>query len=883
MQRQTFVVHGQLAAREIRLEAARAGRHGVQVMSFEQLAARLAGGFVSGIEPDALRDAIQAALPDTDLGELDGIKGLPGFVGAAADTLHKAWRAGVDLSTRIHEHTRLAAIAALEQAVVDRLPAAMLRPCDLSVRAQARLRHAPTLFGSVEFVGHSELSPCWRDLLFALADVLPVRWNAGPRAVPEWLRGSAVELVSTQPAAPKVQAITAATGHHEAIEALRWARGLIASGQARPHEIAIAAAAPAAYDDVFLSLRADANIDLHFVHSVPVVSTREGQAAAALADVLVRGLSQTGLRRLATLLGDGPGPFGKLPEGWQRVLPAGAPLATPAAWDRLLAGLNADAWPDGVGHAPALRTIIDMLAQGTAQAADTGEALLSGAARRIWRRALGMGSPAAVDITIAQLRLEDECEACVSVAWMPAAALAASPRPFVRLLGLTSSQWPRRIAEDRLIPEHVIPVHELDPLPVSTADRRDFATILATASAQVVLSRARRDEEGRLLGASPLMRGQPSPTYHRRNRRPAHAMSETDRLLARADDFGTQTQAGSAARCWSNWRSPHITPHDGQVRPDHPLIMAALDRVQSASSLSKLLRNPLGFTWRYALGLKAPETAEEALVLDARASGELLHHVLDHAVRLIETRGGLAGAHVDTVTSALDDAASAVAGHWEGRQGIPPRVVWRRTLTDMREVALAALVGNAEPLAGQRCYTEAPFGGQPAKSDGPVPWDVDYSVVIERTGFRVSGYIDRLDVSADGARARVHDYKNGKCPKDAVVLGGGSELQRCLYTHAVRALLGDYVEVEASLIYPRHGVTRPLEDGPGTLETLTGHLRAARENLAQGRALPGPDTGNEYDDLAFALPAMADKGWCRRKAEPARAAMGDAVLVWEAI
>ena len=41
MQRQTYVAHGRLAAREIRLEAARAGRHGVQVMSFEQLAARL--------------------------------------------------------------------------------------------------------------------------------------------------------------------------------------------------------------------------------------------------------------------------------------------------------------------------------------------------------------------------------------------------------------------------------------------------------------------------------------------------------------------------------------------------------------------------------------------------------------------------------------------------------------------------------------------------------------------------------------------------------------------------------------------------------------------------------------------------------------------------
>lgn len=578
MLRHTYVSHGRLAAREIRLEAARTGRHGVQAMSFEQLAARLAGGFVSGIEPEALRDAIQAALPDTDLGELDGIKNLPGFVGAAADTLHKAWRSNVDLARRGSEHPRLAAIAALEAAVIARLPGAMLRPCDLVARATARLAHAPTLFGTIKFVGHSELSPCWRDLLFALAEIVPVRWSAGPRTVPDWLAGSVVEIVTAEAATPAVSAVTCATGYHEAVEALRWARELVATGQARPHEIAIAAAAPAAYDDVFLSLRADANIDIHFVHSVPVVSTRPGQAAAALADVLVRGLSQARVRRLASLLAGEPGPLGKLPEGWTRVLPSDAPLNSETAWERLLTALRPEHWPDGIDHAPALRAIISRLTDGTVAAADTGEALLGGAARRIWRRALGLGSPAAIDLTIAALRLEDECEPCASIAWMPASALAASPRRFVRLLGLTSSQWPRRIAEDRLVPDHVVPIAELDPLPVSAADRRDFQTIIATTTDGVVLSRARRDQEGRLLGASPLLRGHPVPAYLRRNRRPAHAMSETDRLLARADDFAGWNQAASAARCWTNWRSPHITPHDGQVRADHPALAAALAR-----------------------------------------------------------------------------------------------------------------------------------------------------------------------------------------------------------------------------------------------------------------------------------------------------------------
>src|SRR3546814_1271183 len=109
---------------------------------------------------------------------------------------------------------------------------------------------------------------------------------------------------------------------------------------------------------------------------------------------------------------------------------------------------------------------------------------------------------------------------------MPASALAASPRPFVRLLGLNSSRWPRPITEDRLLSDHIIPTAELDPLPVSAADRRDFQTILAPTERQVILSRARRDSDGRLLGRSHLLQGQPDETYLRRNRVPDHSSAE---------------------------------------------------------------------------------------------------------------------------------------------------------------------------------------------------------------------------------------------------------------------------------------------------------------------------------------------------------------------
>ena len=300
--RRTIIAHGRLAMRELQLAAARERQHGVQIMSFEQLAARLAGGLSRPVDDEVLRATIQTNLPSIALGELNSLKSLPGMVGALVDTLRKAWRAGVDLQARAGEHPRIASIASLEERILAALPPAMMRPVDLVAAGLQRLNHVDTLFGPIEIVGITELSPCWRPLLHAIAKRVPVRWTAGPRGIPAWLDGGAIHVARAEPHAPEIITVSASTAHHEAIEALRWARQLIASGTAAPAEIAIASVTPADYDDHFLALRADANLDLYFVHGVKITACREGQAAAALADILVRGLSQTRMRRLASLL-----------------------------------------------------------------------------------------------------------------------------------------------------------------------------------------------------------------------------------------------------------------------------------------------------------------------------------------------------------------------------------------------------------------------------------------------------------------------------------------------------------------------------------------------------------------------------------------------------
>ena len=881
--RRTVVAHSRLKMRELRLEAARKRRQGLQVMTFEQLAARLAGGLTRPVDDDTLREAIAAVLPETTLGELDAIKSLPGMVGAVADTLRKAWRAGLDLEARASEHPRLRSIASLEHAVLDELPPSMMRPADLVASGCARLNHAAALFGPIEIVGITELSPVWRPLLHAIAGHVPVRWTAGPRPVPDWLDGEAIDISRNEARSPEISAVSAATAYHEAVEAMRWARELLVSGRAEPADIAIASTATPEYDDHLFALRADASFDLHFVHGVKVTASREGQSAAALADVLLRGLSQTRIRRLNTLLRGWPSPFADLPEGWTRILPAGAPLSSPEAWTRLIDALAAADWPDGSDHGPALAAIVDLLFGGVEAAGEAGETLLRRQARAIWRRALAAGPAASLDLTLETLRQDDGIDACVSACWMPASALGASPRRFVRLLGLNSARWPRAMVEDRLLSDHIVPTAELDPLPVAAADRRDFATILATTEREVVLSRARRDEEGRLLGRSTLLLQVPAgDTYLPRNRVPAYAFSETDRLTARPEEFDGLPQARAASGCWFDWLRPEITPHDGAVRPDHPAVLAILERTQSASSLRLLLRNPLGFVWRYGLRWREPDSGEEPLVLDALAMGELVHRTLDRALQALEADGGLAGASEKRIATSVDAAATGTAASWEAEQAVPPPVIWRRTLDEVRELGRLALAFRDDDIAGARAHGEVPFGGSEPKTDGAIPWDAEAPVEIPDTGFRIAGYIDRLDISGDDGHALVRDYKTGRAPKNDIVIDGGKELQRCLYAFAVRALLGKRVSIAASLLYPREDRDLRLDDPDAALRTLTEHLQAARTSLASGGAVMGTDTGGDYDDLAFALPANTNAVYRVRKEGAASERLGDATRVWDA-
>jgi hypothetical protein len=851
-----------------------------------QLAARLAGGLLRPIDPDHLKIAVRESIATVQLGGLEPIKDLPGMVRAVVGTLDKVWNAGIDLSCQTHP--RLQVLRSLEKEVLRRLPPSMKQPQELVELARARFCFAQTVLGPIEIQGHSEMSPCWRPLLHALAEVTPVTWVAGSRHVPKWIHGMRVEIRTEPPKNTEPILYSCAHSHHEVVEAFRWVRGLLADGTARPEEIAIAAASPADFDDHVLALSSDCNIPVHFVHGIKVIAGRDGQCAAALAEVLVKGISQERVRRLFAMLPRKTPPLYDLPPAWTRILPLDAPLTAVTRWEQVFARTPAAAWPDGIDRSATVLDILRLLAKGPAVAKEAGETLLLGIARSLWRRALQDGPAEALPVTLTRLRSDDGLEPTTHVVFASAMALASAPRPYVRLLALNTGRWPRGISEDRLIPDHVMRVEELDPLPIADADRRDFATILAAANV-VTASFGRRDVEGRLLGRSPLIMGMKKEVYLGRARIPEHAASESDRLLARPAEFATTPAGVSALACWLDWQRPAITAHDGFLGTAHPRLHRVFETAMSATSLRMLLRDPIRFVWRYALGWKQPEDADEPFTIDALTFGTLVHDVLRRAIETLEDAGGLAGASAAAIEEAIAQALAGITTAWELEQPVPPAVIWSNTLARTKELSLAALCCPLDALPGQRCWAEIPFGMQRdggAHARTNAPWDLTRIVEIPGTGIRIQGHVDRLDLAEDMSRARVIDYKTGMLRNGMarVVLDGGKELQRCLYAFAVRTLIGERMKVEAALLYPRapegEEALFPLPNIDDVLAQLVTVLTTARDNVINGIVAPGIDAADRFNDFVFALPASPS--YLDRKSKPARECLGPAADIWDA-
>lgn len=846
----TAVVQGRLAYAMRRAAAARSNELGLQILTLPQLAARLAGGLKRPASRESIEGGIVAALgTPARLKELAPVSEMPGMIRALDRTLQKIWRSGFDLRRAPYRDLpRIQDLAYIEDVVRETLdPGEHLLP-DLERLARAQIASAGTVVGPISIDGVHAVDPLWRPLINELRSHASVTWRAPGGASTDWFPG---DIETAELSHPEERAFGCATPGHEALEAMRWARSLIVSGTAKPHEIAIAATSTAAWDDEFVVLATSSSLPVSFVSGRPALTTWDGQRCAALADVLHNGPSQARVRRLLSVCRGQSKLLDKLPDR-NLPVPGQASLSTADDWGRAL-----HPYPE---HASIIVPVLRQLEQGPDAAVSAGEMLLGGSALALWREALRRAPASALMFSLGSLRIPDDRDPAGAIAWCSAEQLAGAPRPFVWLLGLTSTGWPRTGGVDPILPSYLVSSSEVDPDPIEAMDRRCF-TVIKGAAKQVMLSTVRLSSQGTKASASSLLPSKTTTIY--RVRIPRHAFSEADRLLARPQDIGADPHAARAAAAWNDWGRKNLTPHDGMVGQSHPLLAELLTHPQSPTSLSLLLRDPLAYVWYYALGWRGLVHKERALTLPADDYGRLVHELLKHAVDHLEPQPGFPSAERHEIEDALDLAEAKIVADWPAHTDVPPPVLWANTVRKAREMSLVALTQHPFEHAGVRSWTEVPFGGEIRQPTSPIdlPWDQDLPVVLPGTDVRIVGSIDRLDLWPGAVEVHVTDYKTGQRPKrpEERVLAGGQELQRALYDLACRALLGEGSRRVARLMYLRPPVSDYVLRNPdAAIEKLSKWVALAQSALEAGTIYTG--VKSMEDDPRFgrlAMPAAA--------------------------
>jgi len=728
--------------------------------------------------------------------------------------------------------------------------------------------------------GLVSVDPVWHALVNELARFTDVVWDLPPQTDHAWFNGT---VRPRAPLRPQVSAEVSADPKSEVIEALRWVRELLSSGRAKAEEIAIAATSTPDWDDHVLAYAGSAGLPVHFSHGVPALSRPEGQACAALADVLTNGLSQERVWRLIRRLPNRPF-LNTLPNDWFAAIPRSAGLRALDHWQQALSAARIHRASSDAAER-ILLPILELLAQGPVAGREVGRRLFSGASLAMWDEALQSAPPHAIALSLQTLKVTDGRDPANNVVWCPASHLAASPRPFTRLLGLTSRSWPRSENDDPLIPDHVLCRRKLRPVTTAERDRLNFNAIRAGTRCVLVLSRPERSPKGSILSPSALW-----PTnqiVRKRDRIPEHAFSEPDRLLARPQDAGRLQHVRQTQLCWRNWnREATHTAHDGLVTANHPAIIASLNRTHSTTTLQRLLRDPLGFVWRHALGWRSVRLESEPLQLDPFTFGELVHELISSAITTLESTPGFAQASEEEIADAIEKASASVVSSWPLQRSVPPPILWQHTVREAARRTSKGLGSDDPTPADMRSWSEVPFGQD--KTDLNVwPWDATVAIPISEADLIYGGRIDRIDIRASGDGAQITDYKSVKPPPKSqrIALGQGRELQRVLYAMAVRKLLPDVRTMVARLIY--------LADDPATFELAgeeldraitdaTTYLAAAVAILRSGRLAPRWEEEDAYyDDMRLALPADRES-YLRRKKVQFRAANQTLSKLWNA-
>lgn len=462
--------------------------------------------------------------------------------------------------------------------------------------------------------------------------------------------------------------------------------------------------------------------------------------------------------------------------------------------------------------------------------------------------------------------------------------------------GMVEGQFPQTVHQDPLLfdneRQHLSEVLLCDLRQrnrVLEEDRLAFALAVQSATEYLVLTYARHDQaSGRmqvpsvyLLRVVEALSGQPvslaelkdwsvhvplSPLW---NDPPSTALDAIEfhwASVTRAQETGNPTALGylpttapffssALAAVHQRWDVPFLTVYDGVLTAE-----AAITNLNthlfperlllSVSALETYARCPFRYFLTSVLGLAAQDDPEQLLTIRPRHRGLLLHTILhDFFSRLQrEQRLPVRMEEQESLRQLLMEVADTHCKTFAQTKATGLPFLWELEQEHIRMQLLFLLQWEAERSdTFVPANFETPFGREEVSLENPFfPAQLVSFVGDEATAVFLHGRIDRIDVTSDGQRARILDYKSGKPVRGR--FAGGTALQLPLYLFAARLLRPDldwagaeYVTVQSHVRKEKTATFSP-ETWSEDLKVLKTVVGAITHGIRSGCFPPMPDS-----------------------------------------
>jgi len=246
---------------------------------------------------------------------------------------------------------------------------------------------------------------------------------------------------------------------------------------------------------------------------------------------------------------------------------------------------------------------------------------------------------------------------------------------------------------------------------------------------------------------------------------------------------------------------------------------------KSASRFESYAKCPYHFFLERVLALRVLED-ERGITenMDPLKRGTAIHAALESFIKT-HAREGFSAAADEKLLLALEDEALRELKN--RRPAGMPELLW-----EIERDGLLAMLRNWLEFEIER----AGDGMHIARMEQDFEYFLESPVFRpagEISNFELCGRIDRVDISADGKRARVIEYKTGRMPdtlrrENRPFLMGGEKIQLAVYRGAIRALdefaAVDSVEAEYLYLQPQDGNVRQSVLSPERMEAAFADL-----------------------------------------------------------